>query len=122
MIMLAPSSRALVVMQPQSTRVEGVNIVMKSSGIRLTPRFPITERKSIQVPGLHQHPKGRELGHQPQLGTTSEGSRPAYLGILLRVPFPMSQSPLVAVVCSRSQHYRMARLQGRSRLTPKSDK
>jgi hypothetical protein len=31
MIMLAPFSRALVVMQPQSTWVEGVNIVMKSS-------------------------------------------------------------------------------------------
>jgi hypothetical protein len=28
--MLAPSSRAWVVRQPQSTRVEGVNIVMKS--------------------------------------------------------------------------------------------
>src|SRR6266481_6300396 len=30
MIMLAPSSRALVVMQPQFTRVEGADIVMKS--------------------------------------------------------------------------------------------
>jgi hypothetical protein len=35
MIMLAPFSRALVVMQPQSTWVEGVNIVMKSSAPQL---------------------------------------------------------------------------------------
>src|SRR5271169_4943589 len=35
MIMLAPSSRALVVRQPQSTRVEGVNIVMKSDASKV---------------------------------------------------------------------------------------
>src|SRR5258706_7902415 len=38
MIMLAPSSRALVVMQPQFTRVDGASIVMKSSGQK-TPVF-----------------------------------------------------------------------------------
>jgi hypothetical protein len=30
--------RALVVEQPQSIRVEGADIVMKSSGVSLTPR------------------------------------------------------------------------------------
>jgi len=37
---VAPFSRALVVEQPQSTRVEGASIVMKSSGF---PRFHMSD-------------------------------------------------------------------------------
>jgi nitroimidazol reductase NimA-like FMN-containing flavoprotein (pyridoxamine 5'-phosphate oxidase superfamily) len=44
MIMLAPSSRALVVMQPQFTRVGGASIVMKSSGPTVCPGSHKTNR------------------------------------------------------------------------------